>query len=48
VVILAACFCAVYWRTALRVILIAAIALAVYGAIIGIDGLSSLLSAHHR
>jgi hypothetical protein len=47
-IIFAACLCAVYWRIALRVILIAAIALAIYGTIVGVDGVSSLVSAHHR
>jgi len=48
VIAIAACLGAVYWRTALRVILIAAIALAVYGTVVGIDGVTSLISAHHR
>ena len=44
----AACICVVYWRTALRVILIAVLALAVYGAVVGIHGVSSLMAAHHH
>ena len=36
-----------YWRTALRVILIVAIALAVYGAISVIYGLASVMAARH-
>jgi len=35
-----------YWRTALRVILIVAIALAVYGAITVIYGLASMMGGH--
>jgi hypothetical protein len=45
---IAACICVVYWRTALRVILIAVLALAVYGAVVGIHGVSSLMAAHHH
>jgi hypothetical protein len=44
----AVCVCAVYWRTALKVILIAALALAVYGTVVGIDTVTSVLAAHHR
>jgi len=47
-IIVGACICAVYWRTALRVMLIAAIALAVYGSVVGIDAVTSLMAAHHR
>ncbi|HUN37840.1 MAG TPA: hypothetical protein VMU95_38105 [Trebonia sp.] len=36
-----------YWRTVLRVILIAAIALAVYGAITVLYGLASVMGSHH-
>jgi hypothetical protein len=45
---IAAGFCVVYWRTALRVIFIAVLALAVYGAVVGIHGVSSLIAAHHH
>lgn len=45
---IAAGFCVVYWRTALRVILILLLALAVYGAVVGIHGVSSLMAAHHH
>jgi hypothetical protein len=46
-ILITACLCAVYWRTALRVILIAVIALAVYGTVVGVDGVSALVHAHH-
>lgn len=39
VVIFLACLCVVYWRTALRVIVVALVALAIYGAITGLHGL---------
>jgi hypothetical protein len=39
--------CIAYWRTALRVILILVLVLAVYGAVIGLHGLSSLITTHH-
>jgi hypothetical protein len=41
-----ACLSVAYWRTVLRVILVAAIALAVYGAVAVIYGLVTLVSAH--
>jgi hypothetical protein len=44
-ILVGAGLCAVYWRTALRVIVIGAIALVVYGTITGVDTVSSLL--HH-
>jgi hypothetical protein len=34
-----ACLCVVYWRTALRVIVIALVALVIYGTITGLHGL---------
>ena len=43
-----ASLCVAYWRTALRVILIALLALAVYGAVVGIHSVSSLMAAHHH
>jgi hypothetical protein len=46
--LIAACLCAAYWRIALRVILIAVIALAICGAAVGFDGVTSLLAQHHR
>ena len=42
----AICLCAVYWRLALKVILIATLALAVYGTVVGVDTVTSVL--HHR
>jgi hypothetical protein len=47
-VLIAACLCVIYWRMALRVILIVVIALAIYGAVIGIHGVTSLMAQHHR
>ncbi len=46
-VIFAAVLAVAYWRTALRVVLIVAIALAVYGAIAVVYGLASVMAAHH-
>jgi hypothetical protein len=37
-----------HWRTTLRVILVVAIALAMYGAVVGIDGATSLMTPHHQ
>ena len=48
VVLIAAFLCVAYWRVVLRVILIVVIALAIYGAVIGIDGATSLMAQHHR
>jgi hypothetical protein len=48
IVAITAGFVVVYWRTALRVILIVMLALAIYGAVVGVHGLSSLVTAHHR
>jgi hypothetical protein len=45
---IAAGFCVAYWRTALRLILVAVLALALYGAFVGIHGVSSLMAAHHH
>jgi CHASE2 domain-containing sensor protein len=42
------CILARFWRTALLVILGAALALAVYGTVVGIDTVSSFMTAHHR
>jgi hypothetical protein len=47
-IIIVACILVRFWRTALLVILVAAIALVVYGTVVGIDGVSSLVTAHHR
>jgi hypothetical protein len=43
-----ACLCVAYWRMALRLILIVVLALAVFGAVAGIDGAASLMAQHHR
>lgn len=40
--------CVVYWRTALRVILIMVLVLAVYGAFASLHGVSSLVYAHQH
>jgi hypothetical protein len=42
------CLCVAYWRTALRVILVILLALAIYGAVAGIEGATSFMAAHHR
>jgi hypothetical protein len=44
----AACFCVAYWRTALRVFLVILIAVAIYGAVAGIEGVTSVIASHHR
>lgn len=41
-----ACICVAYWRTALKVILIMAVALAVFGVVAVIYGLAWLMAAH--
>ena len=46
--IITAGFCVAYWRTALRAILVVVLALAVYGAVAGIHGMSSLMTAYHH
>jgi hypothetical protein len=43
-----ACLCVAYWRTALRIILFVVLALAVFGVVAGIDGVTSLMAQHHR
>ena len=43
-IVLAACLCVRYWSTALRVLIVAAVALAVYGAIVGFEGLKSVIA----
>lgn len=47
-VTIAAGFCVVYWRTALRLVLILVLGLALYGAVVGVHGVSSLVTAHHH
>jgi hypothetical protein len=46
--VITACLCVVYWRTALRVIVIGAIALAIYGTVVGVDAMTSLLASHRH
>jgi hypothetical protein len=45
VVFIAVSVCAAYWRTALRVVLVAAVAIAVYGLVLGIEYASTLVTA---
>lgn len=45
-IVLGAGLCARYWGTALRLILIIVVALAIYGAVTGFEGLTSLIG--HR
>ena len=45
---IAACLCVAYWRMALRVILVVLIALAIYGAVAGVEGVTSFMASHHR
>jgi hypothetical protein len=40
--------CVAYWRMALRVILVVLIGLAIYGAVTGVEGMTSLIASHHR
>lgn len=47
-VLVAACLCVAYWRITLRLIVIVAIALAIFGAVIGIHGVTSVLVQHRR
>lgn len=42
------CLSAIYWRTAVKVILIAALALTIYGTVVGIDTVTWVLAAHHH
>lgn len=46
-VTIGAILCAVYWRTALRVLLVAAIAVAVYGMVVVLYGLVWLVTQLH-
>jgi hypothetical protein len=45
---IAAWLCVAYWRMALRVILVVLIGLAIYGAVAGVEGVTSLVASHHR
>jgi hypothetical protein len=47
-VLIAAYLCVTHWRTILRVLLMVVIALAVYGAVAGIDGMTALMAQHHH
>ena len=47
-IIIASTLCVFYWRTALRVILVVAIALALTGAVAVIHDLASLLTTLHH
>ena len=40
--------CVAYWRNTLRIILAVLIAFAIYGAVVGIEGVTSLMASHHR
>ena len=43
----AVCLCVAYWRTALKVLLIAALAFAVFSAVFCLDVVISALATHH-
>jgi len=45
---ISACLCVAYWRTALKVVLVILLALTIYGTVVGIEGATSLMVAHHR
>lgn len=45
---IAAWLCVAYWRNTLRMILAVLIALAIFGALVGIEGVTSLMASHHR
>jgi hypothetical protein len=45
---ISACLCVAYWRTTLKVVVIIVLALTIYGAVVGIEGATSLMTAHHR
>jgi ABC-type branched-subunit amino acid transport system permease subunit len=45
---IAACLCVAYWRTALRLILIIVIATTVYGIVVGMHGVTSLMAPHQQ
>ena len=40
--------CVAYWRIALRVIFVVLIGLAIYGAVAGVEGVTSLMARHRR
>jgi hypothetical protein len=45
---IAAWLCVAYWRNTLRIIIAVLIALAIYGAVAGIEGVTSVMTSHHR
>jgi hypothetical protein len=47
-IIIGAVICARYWRTVLVAAVIAMIALTVWGTVVGIDAVTSLMGAHRR
>jgi hypothetical protein len=47
VIILGSVICVRYWRTMLLMVVIAAIGLAVYGTIVGVDVVTSVI-VHHK
>jgi len=48
VVIFVAACSVIYWRTALKVLLIVALILVMYGVVTGFQGASALLDTHHH
>jgi hypothetical protein len=47
-IIIGSLICVRYWRTALVAVVVAAIALAIYGTIVGADVVTSVMSSHHK
>ena len=45
---ISACLGVAYWRTVLKVVLVILLALTICGAVVGIEGVTSLMAAHHR
>ena len=45
---ISACLCVAYWRTVLKVVLVILLALTICGAVVGIEGVTSLMAVHHR
>ncbi len=46
--VIAAALCVFYWRMALKIIVIVAIILIIYGTVTGFDDVKSLLTLHHH
>ena len=46
VLVVAAVLCVFYWRMALKIFVIVAIVLVIYGTIVGFDEVKSLLTSH--